>query len=120
MASEAGRFDFADCARAIADKLVDRHPHVFGSESRDKSAAQQVRDWETIKATERAARAERARAEADLVSGDADEGLTWRVAQIEPTLDAANRPEMHESEPDAARNSALLKELLVNPPRRGR
>ena len=59
MASEAGMFDFADVARAISDKLVARHPHVFGDESRDKSAAQQVRDWETIKATERAARAER-------------------------------------------------------------
>lgn len=59
MASEAGMFDFADVARAISDKLVARHPHVFGDESRDKSAAQQVRDWEAIKATERAARAER-------------------------------------------------------------
>ena len=59
MAAEAGRFDFADCARAIADKLVARHPHVFGDESREKSAAQQVRDWEAIKATERAARAEK-------------------------------------------------------------
>ena len=56
----------------------------------------------------------------DHVLFSTDEGLTWRVAQIEPTLDAANRPEMHEAEADAARNSALLKELLVNPPRRGR
>ena len=59
MASEAGMFDFADVARAISDKLVARHPHVFGDESRDKSAEQQVRDWEAIKATERAAKAER-------------------------------------------------------------
>ena len=36
MAAEAGMFDFADVARAIADKLVARHPHVFGDESRDK------------------------------------------------------------------------------------
>lgn len=59
MASEAGMFDFADVARAISDKLVARHPHVFGTESREKSAEQQLRDWEAIKATERAARAER-------------------------------------------------------------
>ncbi|WCR09357.1 nucleoside triphosphate pyrophosphohydrolase [Paracoccus stylophorae] len=59
MAREAGMFDFADCAAAIADKLVFRHPHVFGSESRDKSAEQQVRDWEAIKAVERAGKAER-------------------------------------------------------------
>jgi nucleoside triphosphate diphosphatase len=59
MASEAGMFDFADCAAAISDKLIFRHPHVFGTESRDKSAEQQVKDWEAIKAVERAGKAER-------------------------------------------------------------
>ncbi|MDO5620116.1 MAG: nucleoside triphosphate pyrophosphohydrolase [Paracoccus sp. (in: a-proteobacteria)] len=59
MAQEAGMFDFADVARAIGDKLVFRHPHIFGDASRDKSAAQQVKDWEDIKAQERAAKAER-------------------------------------------------------------
>lgn len=54
MAEEAGMFGFADVARAISDKLIARHPHVFGDESRDKSAEQQVRDWEAIKARERA------------------------------------------------------------------
>jgi ATP diphosphatase len=57
MAQEAGLFDLDDVATAIADKMVARHPHVFGSESRDKSADQQVSDWETVKAAERAARA---------------------------------------------------------------
>jgi ATP diphosphatase len=33
--------------------MVARHPHVFGDESRDKSAAQQTEDWERIKAAER-------------------------------------------------------------------
>ncbi|MDO5659038.1 MAG: nucleoside triphosphate pyrophosphohydrolase [Paracoccus sp. (in: a-proteobacteria)] len=59
MAQEKGMFDFADVARAISDKLIFRHPHVFGDESRDKSAAQQVKDWEEIKAAERAGKAER-------------------------------------------------------------
>ena len=59
MAAERGMFDFADVARAISDKLVARHPHIFGDESRDKSAEQQVKDWEAIKARERAAKAER-------------------------------------------------------------
>lgn len=58
MADEAGMFDFADCAAAISDKLVFRHPHVFGDENRDKSAEQQVKDWEAIKAVERAGKAE--------------------------------------------------------------
>lgn len=55
MAQEAGLFDFADVADKIADKMVARHPHVFGAESRDKSAAQQTLDWEKIKAAERGA-----------------------------------------------------------------
>lgn len=59
IAREAGMFDFADCAASISDKLIFRHPHVFGDESRDKSAEQQVRDWEAIKAVERAGKAER-------------------------------------------------------------
>jgi nucleoside triphosphate diphosphatase len=59
MADEKGMFDFADCAAAISHKLIFRHPHVFGDESRDKSAAQQVKDWEAIKAIERAGKAER-------------------------------------------------------------
>jgi ATP diphosphatase len=53
MAEEAGLFAFADVARAISDKMLARHPHVFGTESRDKSADQQTRDWETLKAAER-------------------------------------------------------------------
>ena len=55
MAEEAGHFRFDDVVRAISDKMVARHPHVFGEESRDKSAEQQTRDWEAQKARERAA-----------------------------------------------------------------
>lgn len=57
MAEEAGLFDFDDVATAIADKMIARHPHVFGDESRNKSAEQQTRDWEAVKAAERAAKA---------------------------------------------------------------
>ena len=53
MADEAGLFGFDDVVRAIADKMVARHPHVFGEESREKSAEQQTADWERIKAAER-------------------------------------------------------------------
>ena len=55
MAEEAGHFRFDDVVRAISDKMVARHPHVFGEESRDKSAEQQTRDWEAQKARERGA-----------------------------------------------------------------
>ena len=53
MAEEAGHFDFAAVAEAISEKMVRRHPHVFGEEDRDKSPEQQTRDWEAIKAAER-------------------------------------------------------------------
>jgi ATP diphosphatase len=53
MASEAGHFTFADVVTAISDKMVDRHPHVFGNQSRDKTPEQQTRDWEAAKAKER-------------------------------------------------------------------
>ena len=58
MASEAGLFTFDEVADTMSDKMVARHPHVFGDQNRDKSAEQQTRDWETIKAAERAAKAE--------------------------------------------------------------
>ncbi|MEL7176164.1 MAG: nucleoside triphosphate pyrophosphohydrolase [Pseudomonadota bacterium] len=58
MASEAGHFTFDSVVRAISDKMVARHPHVFGDESRDKSADQQTADWEKIKAAERAGKAQ--------------------------------------------------------------
>ena len=43
-------------ANGISDKMVARHPHIFGDESRDKTAEQQTADWEKIKAAERAAK----------------------------------------------------------------
>ncbi len=56
MAEELGRFDFEDVARAIADKMVTRHPHVFGTATVESAAAQTVA-WEDQKAAERAAKA---------------------------------------------------------------
>lgn len=53
MAEEVGMFGFADVVRAISDKMVTRHPHVFGDQSRDKTPEQQTKDWEALKAKER-------------------------------------------------------------------
>ena len=53
MATESGSFTFADVARAIADKMVDRHPHVFGDFKIADADAQTV-SWEARKAAERA------------------------------------------------------------------
>jgi len=57
--AERGLFTFDGIAAAISDKMVARHPHVFGDASRDKSAEQQTRDWESVKAAERAAKGAR-------------------------------------------------------------
>lgn len=56
MAEEAGAFRIGDVIRGVSEKMLRRHPHVFGDESRDKSAEEQTRDWERLKADERAAR----------------------------------------------------------------
>src|SRR5476651_605146 len=53
MASETKAFDFADVAAAIADKMVDRHPHVFGDLKIADADAQTI-SWEARKAAERA------------------------------------------------------------------
>jgi tetrapyrrole methylase family protein/MazG family protein len=52
MASEAGRFTIADVVQAIHDKLVRRHPHVFG-DADVRSSADVVHNWSRIKAEER-------------------------------------------------------------------
>ena len=58
MADEAGRFDLAAVVDGIARKMVDRHPHVFGDEARDRTAGAQSIEWEAAKAAERARRGE--------------------------------------------------------------
>jgi ATP diphosphatase len=65
MAKEAGRFDFESVARRIADKMVRRHPHVFG-EATVADAGAQTRAWEETKARERR---EKARARGERSSG---------------------------------------------------
>lgn len=56
MASEIGQFDFDAVAASIADKMVERHPHVFGSQD-IATADAQTQAWEETKARERAAKA---------------------------------------------------------------
>ena len=58
MAEEDGLFDFADVAEAISEKMIRRHPHVFGdADMRD--ANEQTTAWEEQKAEERAAKGHR-------------------------------------------------------------
>ncbi len=58
LAEDRGLFRFEDVAAATADKMVARHPHVFGPDRDTRDAAEQTREWERMKAAERARRAE--------------------------------------------------------------
>jgi ATP diphosphatase len=77
MAQERGAFDFGDVVQAITEKLIRRHPHVFGDEqSRTPQAVEGL--WERIKAEEKAAR-----------KGPLDEGALAGVPVALPALTRA-------------------------------
>jgi tetrapyrrole methylase family protein/MazG family protein len=54
MASEDGKFDFDAVAKSINEKLVRRHPHVFGT-TKANNSAEVLQQWETIKKSEKSA-----------------------------------------------------------------
>jgi MazG family protein len=56
MAEEQGAFALADVVAAINDKMIRRHPHVFGDEGDGRSADEQTVAWEAMKAAERASK----------------------------------------------------------------
>jgi ATP diphosphatase len=74
MAEESGRFDFGDVVQAITEKLVRRHPHVFGDAERLPTEAVNAL-WERIKAQEKAERAAKRDADRD---GAVDRGTGER------------------------------------------
>lgn len=78
LAAEAGVFDLSDVNEAIASKIVRRHPHVFG-DAEATTASDVNRQWERIKAAERASAA--------AAAGSAD------TADAEDPADAARAPE---------------------------
>ncbi len=82
MAKEAGHFDIGDVVEAITEKLIRRHPHVFGDVVADGAVDAQDR-WEAIKVRERAAKAER--------KGDAEPSILDDVPQVLPALARAEK-----------------------------
>ena len=51
--SEDGHFSFESVVKNVSDKMIRRHPHVFGEKKQYKSSDQQISDWEKIKEQER-------------------------------------------------------------------
>ena len=84
MAEEAGAFDFGDVVQAITEKLLRRHPHVFG-DARGLSAEAVKHLWERIKSEEKA---ERAAADG---GGAADAGRPAALAGVPLALPALTR-----------------------------
>ena len=76
MAEERGWFNFEDVAATIKDKMIRRHPHVFGQEAA-RSAVAQTAAWEAQKAAERA--------------GLAQHGALDGVAEALPALKRAQK-----------------------------
>jgi ATP diphosphatase len=76
MAEEAGNFDFADVVSGVVEKLLRRHPHVFGTEL-ERSAGPSKGSWESIKADER--------------GGDPDTSALAGVAKALPALTRARK-----------------------------
>jgi len=68
IAQEEGRFSIADVIREIYQKMIRRHPHVFGKK-RAKDAAAVLRNWEIIKAQERLAKKEEAQETEEVKEG---------------------------------------------------
>ena len=57
IAADEGRFTIADVIARVHDKMVRRHPHVFGDDTAS-TPGEVLRNWEALKAAERAARGE--------------------------------------------------------------
>ncbi len=55
IASDEGHFSIQDVTQAISEKMIRRHPHVFGSAAQ-KTSAEQTANWEQIKAAERSSK----------------------------------------------------------------
>src|ERR1700758_4164263 len=79
IAREEGRFPISDVISEIYEKMIRRHPHVFG-DKRAKDAAEVLRNWEIIKAQERLAKSAATVAQGEPARRSDSEG--WSAASI--------------------------------------
>ena len=108
-------FDIDDVAEGIVDKLVRRHPHVFGRCEVD--GADEVSDnWEAIKAAERAAKGERARCSDGVPMGQPALSL---AAQLLRRAERAGAPDALPAETRRGVGRASCSSSYGRPRRRG-
>ena len=98
LADEAGQFDLADVARRVHDKLVHRHPHVFGDVEAG-TAEQVVTNWEAIKKNEKG-------------RSSVTEGIPASLPALMLTTKLARKARAVGVEPDSA-DAARLAEALA-------
>ena len=129
IASEEGRFDLGAVADGVADKLIRRHPHVFGDINVDGSE-QAIANWEAIKQAERRSKEADASALAgvpvalpalqrcDRIAGKAiAAGFRWQDTQgafvkVQEEVGELAR-ELEASEPDRERVESELGDVLL-------
>jgi tetrapyrrole methylase family protein/MazG family protein len=99
LADEEGRFDLADVARGVHDKLVHRHPHVFGDVDAD-TAEQVVTNWEAIKKSEKGRRS-------------VTEGIPAGLPALMLTTKLARKARAVGVEPDDGRDGQAAARLAV-------
>ena len=120
LAAEEGRFTLADVARRVHDKLVGRHPHVFG-EVEASTANQVVHNWEQIK------KAEKGRSSImDGIAGDLPSLLYAHKVQrkaasmgLDPTTDAVEAMAAFESRPSTESLGSTLMAVVAGGRRAG-
>jgi MazG family protein len=84
LAQDAGQFTFAEVSQGIADKLVRRHPHVFG-ETVVSGAEEVTRNWQAIKQAEKAAQGDTAPPESILA------GIPRHLPALSRALETSKR-----------------------------
>ena len=131
MAREAGHFSVDDVLDGLANKLVDRHPHVFGDVKADTSA-EVLRNWEALKAQEKEKK--RLATDRDIEAPRTDErqsvlaGVSAKVPALMEAYKLSSRaarvgfdwPEMEGLFEKLAEETAELREELKDAPIRGR
>lgn len=89
LAREAGEFDISDVIRAVHSKMVRRHPHVFGK-TKARNSAQVLKNWEQIKAEERAGEPTEEKQNAESVLNGIPRGLPALLEAFQLSRRAAN------------------------------
>jgi MazG family protein len=87
MAQEQGSFSIDDVLERLSDKLVDRHPHVFG-DVKAESSSDVLRNWEALKAEEKKRRLEAGGGKAAKDEGKAESVLSGVSSGIPALLEA--------------------------------